>query len=90
MSWLEIGLIGSVIFALYYFQQIKITLKERGYNVDMFTGWFADYKRFKALIAKEKDERQKIKLQGILNGLHLALAGLAVIAYFLISQHMRS
>jgi hypothetical protein len=90
MSWLEIGLIGSVIFALYYVQQIKMTLKERGFNVEMFTEWFSDYKRFKELIANEKDERRKIKLQGILNGFHLALAGLVVIAYFLISRHMRS
>ncbi|MDJ0783991.1 MAG: hypothetical protein QNJ22_18615 [Desulfosarcinaceae bacterium] len=90
MNWLEIGLIGSVIFALYYFQQIKMTLKERGFDVEMFSGWFADYKRFKALILSEKDERQKIKLQGILNGLHLALVGLVVIAYFLFSQHWRS
>lgn len=90
MNWLQIGLIGSVIFALYYIQQIKMILKEKGFDVEMFSGWFADYKRFKALIVNEKDERQKIKLQGILNGLHLALAGLVVIAYFLFSQHWRS
>jgi uncharacterized membrane protein YiaA len=90
MNWLEIGLVGSVIFALYYFQQIKMTLKEKGFDVEMFSGWFADYKRFKELAAKEKDERQKIKLQGILNGLHLALVGLVVIAYFLFSQYWRS
>jgi hypothetical protein len=90
MNWLEIGLVGSVIFALYYFQQIKMTLKEKGFDVEMFSGWFADYKRFKELTAKEKDERQKIKLQGILNGFHLALAGLVVIAYFLFSQYWRT
>ena len=90
MNWLEIGLIGSVIFALYYFQQIKMTLKERGLHVEMFSGWLSDYRRFKALVAQEKDERQKIKLQGILNGLHLALAGLVVITYFLVSQNWRS
>jgi hypothetical protein len=90
MNWLQIGLIGSVIFALYYIQQIKMTLKEKGLDVEMFSGWLSDYKRFKALIVNEKDERQKIRLQGILNGLHLALAGLVVIAYFLFSQHWRS
>lgn len=90
MNWLEIGLVGSVIFALYYFQQIKMALKERGLDVEMFSGWFSDYKRFKQLIIKERDERQKVKLQGILNGLHLALVGLVVIAYFLLSQHWRS
>jgi hypothetical protein len=90
MNWLEIGLVGSIIFALYYFQQIKMTLKEKGLDVEMFSGWYADYKRFKELTAKERDERQKVKLQGILNGLHLALAGLVVIAYFLFSEYWRT
>ncbi len=83
MSWLKIGLIGSVVFALYFFQQIKIALKEKGYDVDFLTGWLTDYRRFKDLILREKDEGKRVKYQGILNGLHLALAGLVVIAAFL-------
>ncbi len=85
MNWLEMGLAGSVIFALYYCQQIKITLKGKGYDVDPFTGWFADYKRFKQLIHSETDQNSKLKCQGILNGLHLALVGGTVIAYFLLA-----
>lgn len=79
MSWLQIGLFGTVIFALYYFQQMKITLKNKGYNVDLFTGWISDYKNFKKLIQNETDEKEKVKYQAILNGLHLALIGLIVI-----------
>ena len=43
MSWLKLGLFGSIIFVLYYYQQIKMTLKERGYEVDLLTGWIDDY-----------------------------------------------
>lgn len=83
MSWLKIGLIGSVVFALYYLQQIKITLKGKGYDVDMLTGWIADYRRFKNLIHKTTDAKSKAQYQAILNGLHLALMGLVVIGAFI-------
>ena len=86
MGWLEIGLVGSVIFAVYYFQQIKMTLKEKGHHVDLFTGWISDYRKFKELIPNETDERTKLKYQGTLNGLHLALVGLVVIAFLLIKN----
>jgi uncharacterized membrane protein YiaA len=83
MSWLKIGLIGSVVFALYYLQQIKITLKGKGYDVDMLTGWLADYRRFKKLILKTSDPKLKAEYQSILNGLHLALVGFVVIGAFI-------
>ena len=83
MSWLKIGLIGSVVFALYYLQQIKITLKGKGYDVDMLTGWVSDYRRFKNLILKAADPKSKAEYQAILNGLHLALVGMVVIAAFM-------
>ena len=87
MSWLKLGLLASIVFALYYLQQIKITLKGRGFDVAMMTGWIEDYRRFKQLIMKEKDNRLKVQYQGILNGLHLALIGLAFFcAYFLFNQ----
>ncbi len=86
MSWMEVGLVGSIVFALHYFQQIKITLKERGYEVTLLTGWLSDYRRFKELLRKEKDQRLQIKYQGILNGLHLALGGLVVIATLMASR----
>lgn len=84
MSWLAIGLIGAVVFTLHAFQQIKITLKDKGYPVEMLTGWIADYRRFKALIDDETDEATRYKYQRILNGLHLALVGLVVIPVLLI------
>jgi hypothetical protein len=87
MSWLKVGLLASIIFGLYYLQQIKITLKSKGYDVDMLTGWIQDYRRFKQLTLKEPDKRQRIQFQGILNGLHLALLGLAFFAaYFLFNR----
>jgi len=85
MSWLKFGLFGSIVFALYYFQQIKMTLKSRGYDVGLATGWISDYRRFKRLIASETDRRRIAEYQGILNGLHLALVGLVVIGALLLS-----
>lgn len=82
MDWLQLGLFGSLVFILYSFQQIKITLKTKGYEVDLLTGWLRDYRRFKELAANEPDRKLKIKYQGILNGLHLGLAGFVVIALF--------
>lgn len=84
MSWMKIGLLASIVFALYYYQQIKMVLKDRGYEVDLLTGWLTDYRRFKELTLKEKDEWNRVKYQGLLNGLHLALVGFAVIAGFML------
>ena len=84
MSWMKLGLFGSIIFALYYYQQIKMTLKGKGYDVDLVTGWIDDYRKFKQLIASETDQKTKAQYQAILNGLHLALVGMVVIAGFLI------
>lgn len=84
MSWMKIGLLASIIFALYYYQQIKMVLKDQGYDVDLLTGWLTDYRRFKELTLKEKDEWNRVKYQGLLNGLHLALLGFVVIAGFML------
>lgn len=83
MNWLEIGLIGSVVFAIYYLQQIKMTLKDQGKPVDLFSGWVSDYKTFKAMIDQETDITVKTGWQGLLNGLHLSIIGAAVIAVLL-------
>jgi hypothetical protein len=85
MSWLKIALFVSIIYILYSYQQIKITLKNKGYDVDLLSGPIEDYRRFKRLIETEPNKGLKNKYQSILNGLHFALAGLAVIAVFLIS-----
>ena len=84
MNWLAIGLIGAIVFALHAFQQIKITLKEKGYAVDMMTGWLDDYRRFKKLAMEETDESTRQKYQQILNGLYLALGGLIFIPLLMI------
>lgn len=89
MSWLQIGIIGSIVFAMYYFQQIKMTLKDKGYDVELFTGWLTDYRRFKDLILRERDERTKLKYQGILNGLHFALIGILLFTSMLVSGKMK-
>jgi len=85
MNWLNIGLFFSIIYIVYSYQQIKITLKSKGYDVDLLSGPMEDYRRFKLLIQSEPDKRLKIKYQNLLNGLHLALVGLVVIVAFLIS-----
>ena len=84
MNWLSIGLIGAIVFTLHSFQQIKMTLKDKGYHVDMMTGWLDDYRRFKQLTLSEPDESTRYKYQRILNGLYLALAGLVFIPLLMI------
>jgi hypothetical protein len=85
MSLMEVALVFSIIIAVYNFQQIKITLKERGYVVDLATGWIRDYKQYKKLVSEEPDDKVKVKLQARLNGLHFSLGGTVVIAYLIFS-----
>jgi hypothetical protein len=84
MSWLHIGLIGAIVFTLHSFQQIKMTLKTKGYPVEMMSGWLEDYRRFKKLTLEETDEATRYKYQRVLNGLYLALAGLVFIPLLMI------
>lgn len=84
MGLLEVAIIFSVFIALYNMQQIKITLKQKGYDVSMLSGWLRDYKNFKALVQEESDQKIKIKYQQNLNGLHFSLAGLAVMLFLIL------
>ncbi len=84
MNWLSIGLIGAIVFTLHSLQQIKMTLKDKGYQVEMMTGWLEDYRRFKQMTLSEPDETTRYKYQRILNGLYLALAGLVFIPLLMI------
>ena len=84
MNWLSIGLIGAIVFTLHSIQQIKMTLKDKGYHVDLMTGWLDDYRRFKQLTLDEPDEPTQQKYQRVLNGLYLALAGLVFIPLLMI------
>ena len=61
-----------------------MTLKDKGHHVDMMTGWFDDYRKFKELTRNEPDEQTRYKYQRILNGLYLALAGLVSIPLLII------
>lgn len=90
MGWLEMGLLVSIVFILYAFQQMKITLKERGLPVELFSGWLNDFKTFKKLAEEEMDPPTKAKYTGILNSLYLALAGGAVLIFMLLKQYRGS
>jgi len=87
MDWLGLGFVFSVVYALYMFQQIKITLKDAGYHVEYFTGWVRDYQRFKQMIAKEKDGNVKLKHQKILTGLYVSLGGITIIGTMLLRRY---
>ena len=63
MDLLEFALIFTVVFILYNLQQIKITLKEKGFTVDVFKGTLEDYRKFKDLIRNESNQTLKMKYQ---------------------------
>jgi len=86
MNWLNIGLLFSIMFILYSVQQIKMTLKEKGYDVDIFSNPIDDYNRFKKIIDSEKDARLKARYQGMLNGLYMAFGGTVVLGYLIFGQ----
>jgi hypothetical protein len=79
MGLVGIAIIVSAIVAMYNLQQIKITLKEKGYLVDPFTGWLRDYRQFKDLARSETDPAIQAKYQKTLNGLHFSLLGIAAL-----------
>lgn len=86
MGLFEFALLFSAVVALYNFQQIKIALKNKGYTVEMFTGWMRDYRQFKVLIEEESDQKRKIEYQKNLNGLHFSLIGMAIFAVLLLRR----
>ena len=88
MGLLEFALIFSAVIALYNLQQIKMTLKDKGYTVAMLTGWLSDYQQFKGLIEKEPDQKVKIKYQQILNGLYFSLGGIVVFAAMVLRNRL--
>jgi hypothetical protein len=88
MGLLQLAVVFSVIMALYNLQQMKIALKDKGYPVEMLTGWIRDYRQLKDLIRKEPDPKGKIKYQKILNGLHFSLAGLIFFVAMILSKRM--
>jgi hypothetical protein len=88
MGLIEFALIASAIVALYNVQQIKMTLKEKGYPVELATGWLRDYRQYKELIADQESAEDKAKYQKILNGLHFSLMGLVLFGFLLLRNHL--
>ncbi len=76
MGLVEYALLITLAVVLYNLQQLKMILKEKGYPVDMFTGWLQDYRQLKDLCQQARDEDERLKYQKILNGLHFSIAGL--------------
>lgn len=87
MGLFEFALLFSAVVALYNFQQIKMALKDKGYTVDMFTGWLRDYRQFKTLIENEPDQKRKIEYQKNLNGLHFSLLGFIIFAVLILRKY---
>ena len=88
MSLFEIALVISAIFAMYNLQQVKITLKQKGYDVEMLSGWLKDHRQFKSLIQSEKDQKTKVKYQQTLNSLYFSLFGIVLFGFLVIQNRM--
>ncbi len=88
MSLFEVALIICIIFAVYNLQQIKIALKQKGYAVEMLSGWLRDHRQFKALIQSETDQKIKVKYQQTLNGLYFSLFGVVLFAFLIMQNRM--
>ncbi|MEA3435552.1 MAG: hypothetical protein U9R43_03745 [Thermodesulfobacteriota bacterium] len=88
MGLLEFALIFTIIYALYNLQQIKITLKEKGFTVDVIKGSLGDYRKFKDLIRNESNQEVKMKYQKTLNGFHFALFGIVLFAIIILRGRM--
>jgi uncharacterized membrane protein YiaA len=86
MGLLEFAFLFSAVVALYNFQQIKMALKDKGYTIEMFTGWLRDYRQFKALIENEPDQIRKISYQKNLNTLHFSLLGMLFFGVFILRK----
>ena len=78
LTWFDIAVICPVIFGIYYVQQIKIALKTRGEYVDMFGGWYADYRRIRDLANREKDEQVRLRYQRLVSGVNLSVGFLVL------------
>lgn len=88
MSLFEIALVISIIIATYNLQQMKIALKQKGYDVEMFRGVVKDHRQFKELIRSEKEQKVKIKYQQTLNGLYFSLLGVVLFAALMLHQRL--
>lgn len=88
MNLLDLALLFSLIIALYNLQQIKITLKQKGYPVEMLTGWLRDYRLFREMIRKEPEEKVRLEHQKTINALHFSLAGFVVLVFMAVRHRI--
>lgn len=88
MGIYEFALVFSLVVVLYNYQQIKIILKEKGYPVEMLTGWLRDLRQFKEMLRKEKDQKKQAKYLKIINALYFALAGSGLFAILVLNQRL--
>lgn len=88
MGIYEFALVFSLVVVLYNYQQIKIILKDKGYPVEMLTGWLRDLRHFKEMLRKEKDQKKQAKYLKIINALYFALAGSGLFAILVLNQRL--
>jgi len=88
MTLLEVALILCAIITMYNLQQIKITLKQKGYAVEMLSGWLKDFRQFKAMIQAESDQKTRAKYQQTLNGFYFALFGVVLFTAMVIHNRL--
>jgi hypothetical protein len=88
MGLFELALIFSVVVALYNLQQIKMILKDKGYNVSLYSGWLTDYRRFKSMAQQESDQEVQIKYRKVLNGLLFSLVGTVLFAVLILKNRL--
>jgi hypothetical protein len=80
MSIIEILLMCSIGLSCYFFILIKNTLRGKGHKVAYLYGWGSDFYKFRELIEKETDHKQKVKFMSILYGLYASIALLVIVA----------
>ena len=88
MGLIEFALIISVVIALYNIQQIKMTLKEKGHAVELFSNPIEDVRLFKKLMFDEPEQKIKLKYQKTLNGLYFCLVGIVLFAIMMINKQV--
>ena len=79
MSIYEILLICSIGLICHFFVLMKNTLKVKGYSVTYLCCWGSDFYKFKDILKKETDPKEKEKLKSILYGLYGSIALLVIV-----------
>ena len=80
MSIIEILLMCSLGLFCYFFILVKNTLRGKGHNVAYLYGWGSDLNKFKEIIEKETNHKEKARFASILYGLYTSIALLVTFA----------